>query len=295
VASGNGASWYVALTLWLASLGSDAGPHVVAVPAGLLAAPAWRWRRGDVLLAISSSGELNDLLAAQAVIGPSRSVAITSNAASSIGRAAGTVVVSASAGQRSHTHTRSYVAATVAAIALWAELCDDGALRGALGSAAEHARNALDAAPAWAVEVLREAPTDAIAFGPGDGWAAALETALLLREVGGIPAEGHEAREGATSATFALTHTSLAVSCAMRDDVQARGAERACADAGAIVIALPDTPGPRALDAIVSLPYAVALAIRVGQLRGLDVDRPGWADRYYATVRSPASARQAAP
>ena len=44
VASGNGAAYYVALTLWLASLEGSGGPEVVAAPSGLLA-------RGGVPLA----------------------------------------------------------------------------------------------------------------------------------------------------------------------------------------------------------------------------------------------------
>jgi hypothetical protein len=115
-----------------------------------------------------------------------------------------------------------------------------------------------------------------------------LEAALLLKEVACVPAEGHEAREGATSATFALSASSLAVSCPLGADDQAREAEAACAAAGARVIALPHLPdAPSVLDSVTSFPYALALAIRLAHVRGIDVDRPAWADRYYAAVRSP--------
>src|SRR5690348_17346818 len=56
VASGNGAAFYVALALWLAAAAGD-GPEVVAVPSGLLAGGWFRFRPGDRLLAVSSSGE----------------------------------------------------------------------------------------------------------------------------------------------------------------------------------------------------------------------------------------------
>ena len=49
VASGNGASYYVAQALWLAALEGDACPlEVIAVPGGLLAKGGFRWREGDV-------------------------------------------------------------------------------------------------------------------------------------------------------------------------------------------------------------------------------------------------------
>ena len=47
-------------------------------------------------------------------------------------------------------------------------------------------------------------PETAVVFGGGPGWAAALEAALLLKEVARVPAEGVETREGATSAMMAL-------------------------------------------------------------------------------------------
>ena len=65
VASGNGASYYVAQALWLATMEGERCPlEVVAVPGGLLAKGRFRWRKGDVLLAISSSGELLDVIEA---------------------------------------------------------------------------------------------------------------------------------------------------------------------------------------------------------------------------------------
>src|SRR5216117_1190528 len=64
VATGNGAAYYVAYALWLASLESRRGPEVVAVPGGLVARGAFPWRDGDALLAISSSGEFRDVVEA---------------------------------------------------------------------------------------------------------------------------------------------------------------------------------------------------------------------------------------
>ena len=66
VATGNGASWYVAMVFWLAALAARSALDVVAVPAGLVARGTFPWRDGDVLLAFSSSGALRDLVEATA-------------------------------------------------------------------------------------------------------------------------------------------------------------------------------------------------------------------------------------
>ena len=80
VASGNGAAYYVAVALWLASLESGKGPELVAVPSGLLARGAFAWRPGDVLLAVSSSGEFRDLVEAVDGGAPAPYGAVTANA-----------------------------------------------------------------------------------------------------------------------------------------------------------------------------------------------------------------------
>ena len=86
VASGNGAAYYVAVALWLASLESEQGPEVVAVPSGLLARGAFAWRPGDALLVVSSSGEFRDLVEAVDAGAPVPYAAVTANAESTLGR-----------------------------------------------------------------------------------------------------------------------------------------------------------------------------------------------------------------
>ena len=51
----------------------------------------------------------------------------------------------------------------------------------------------------WTAEAGAVDATNAVVFGSGPAWAAALEAALLLKEVSGMPAEGVETRRGATS------------------------------------------------------------------------------------------------
>jgi glucosamine 6-phosphate synthetase-like amidotransferase/phosphosugar isomerase protein len=127
----------------------------------------------------------------------------------------------------------------------------------------------------------------AVAFGSGPAWAAALEAALLLKEVAGIPAEGVETREGATSAMMALQPGHLAFSLPTGDDPLLDEAEAICRDRGATLARAPFVAGAdRRLAAITSFPAAVALAERIGVERGLDVDRPAWMDAYYRVART---------
>ena len=63
VATGNGAAYYVAHALWLASLeGERPGPPIVAVPCGIAVRERFLWQRGDAVLAVSSSGEFRDVV-----------------------------------------------------------------------------------------------------------------------------------------------------------------------------------------------------------------------------------------
>ena len=132
VASGNGAAYYVAVALWLASLESRRGPEVVAVPSGLLARGAFAWRPGDVLLAVSSSGEFRDLVEAVDAGAPAPYAAVTANAGSTLGSRAGARALVSVPNQRAVTHTQAFCGAVVAALRVWAAVTSDDELDAAL-------------------------------------------------------------------------------------------------------------------------------------------------------------------
>jgi glucosamine--fructose-6-phosphate aminotransferase (isomerizing) len=292
VASGNGAAYYSAFALWLASLaGTGRGPEVVAVPAGVLAAGGFRWRHGDRLLAISSSGEFRDVLAAVDAA-PRPVVAITAAPGSPLARRADARALQRVRSQRAVTHTQALAGAVALALAVWARVSDDAALRRAVADAPAAAERAIAATDGWAPAAVTElaAPVAAIAFGSGPAWAAALEAALLMKEVARVPCEGAETREGATSAMFGLAPGHLAISLAGEGDPAGAEAEALCRAAGAAVARLPgiDVADPR-LATVTTLPAAVALTIALAAAGGHDVDRPAWTDAYYATARSGAA------
>jgi len=285
VASGNGAAYYVAVALWLASLEGD-GPEVLAVPSGLLARDAFRWRPGDVFLAISSSGEFRDLVEAVDGGAPRPYAAVTATPGSTVGRQAGVLAHVSVREQRAVSHTQAFCGAVAAALSVLADVTGDDALGGALRRLPETTAAAIAAAEHWEPDLL-DAPY-AVTFGSGPGWGAALEAALLLKEVSGIPAEGVETREAATTAMMALQPGHLGLSLpAGGDDPLLTEAEEICRSRGATVLHAPAPTGvDRRLAAVTTFPAAAALAVRLGLERGLDVDEPGWTGAYYAVARA---------
>ena len=287
VASGNGAAYYVAVALWLASLESAEGPEVVAVPSGLLARGAFAWRDGDAFLAVSSSGEFRDLVEAVDAGVPSLFAAVTATPGSTLGSRADARALVTVEHQRAVTHTQAFCGAVAAALAVWAEVTSDDALDAALRRLPDDLGRTIGRARAWADEMSGVEADTAVVFGSGPAWAAALEAALLLKEVAGIPAEGVETREGATSAMMALRPGALALSLpAGDDDPLLAEAEEICAAQGASVLRAPRGEGvDRRLAAITTFPAVVALSARIGIERGLNVDRPAWTEAYYRVAR----------
>jgi glucosamine--fructose-6-phosphate aminotransferase (isomerizing) len=289
VATGNGAAYYVAVALWLASLESAPGPDVVAVPSGFVARGAFRWRSGDALLAISSSGEFRDLVEAVDTGPPVPIATVTANADSAIASRAGARALVTVMHQRAVTHTQAFCGAVAAALAVWADVTGDRALAESLDRMPQTTAAALDTASGWVADVEGLDAAVAVTFGSGPGWAAALEAALLLKEVAGVPAEGVETREAATSVMMAAGPEHLALSLPTSDDPLLREAEQVFRDRGATVVRAPSPPeSDRRLAAITTFPAAAALSGRIGLERGLDVDEPAWTDAYYSVARSKA-------
>ena len=287
VTTGNGAAYYVGHALWLASLDGLDGPPIEAVPGGLVANGQFRWRVGDRLLAISSSGEFRDVVEALAQGAPRPAAAVTANAGSTIGRGVDARALQTVLAQSAVTHTQAFCGGVAVALAVWAEVTDDDALRVELRNLPGTVERAIAGCDGWISSIGELAvPPVAVAFGSGPAWAGALETSLFLKEVAGIPTEGCETREGATTAMFACAPGHLVLSLATRDDLLLDEAERLCAARGARVLRLPGGElADRRLAPITALPAITAISTHLALLAGRDPDRPDWEDAYYATAR----------
>jgi len=298
IVAGNGAALYVAHALWLASLEVESGFELVAMPAGVLASSRFAWREGDRLVVVSSSGELRDAVEALEAGAPRPYAAVTANERSRIGAGAGAAALVHIEEQGTETHTQAYCGNLAAVFAIWARVTGDAALSESLAAAPRVLSRLIDDAEAWAAGAAVDAasPSAAVAFGSGPAWAAALEAALLLKEVAGVPAEGLETREGTTSGMYALGAGHVALSLPTGEDGALAQAEETCRRTGASVLRL---PGGEALDArlagLATFPAALALAAELGLRAGLDVDHPAWADAYYRAARVTESPRPARP
>jgi len=133
---------------------------------------------------------------------------------------------------------------------------------------------------------VREVETFRLAFASGAGHVAALETALLMKEVCGQYVEGFETREAATTGMYALRSGDLVLSHARADDPLAEEAEAVLEGMGARAIRLPLASSCSALELpILGFPAAVALAGSLGLRDGRNIDAPEWTSSYYQTAR----------
>jgi len=290
VATGNGAAYYVAHALWLAALETGAsGPSMVALPCGVVARAGFRWRPGDAVLAVSSSGEFRDVVEIARRAGDRPCIAITASADSALAACSDATVLQRVESQRAVTHTQALAGAYACGLALWAALTRDEELAALVAGAPDAAARAVADADAWAAAALDglDTPVAAIAVGGGVAWAAALELALMLKEISRIPAEGVETREGATSAMFGLDRGHLMASLDPDGEPLGDEAVRLCEAAGATTLRLPGVAGVDVrLAPITTLPATAALAAELALATGHDVDRPTWTDSYYDTARS---------
>lgn len=289
VAVGNGASSYAAQALWLASLESRARPvEVVAIPAGLLGTGRVSWSDHDAILAISASGEARDLIAALRGMPPSvAKIAVTSSPDSTIAALCDAVITVASAPQQTMTHSHAYCGAVQACLCLWAELTQDATLRAALDGAAETVRHGLDRSVAWAETLLdgAEPPAAAFAFGAGVGWAAAMEGALLVKELAQIPGEGVELREAATTVMTTLRPGHLVVDLTPQAP-DAGEADAACEGRGARVARVDQpTETDNRIAPISTFTDMTALATGLALSCGRDPDAPAWTNTYLEVAR----------
>lgn len=102
--------------------------ELVCAPAGLLARGRFRCRPGDVLFAVSSSGEFRDLVEAVSVADYPPLVAVTANAGSAIGRHAVARAVAALPDGGAFTHSTAYTANVSLGLAILARVTEDAGL-----------------------------------------------------------------------------------------------------------------------------------------------------------------------
>jgi fructoselysine-6-P-deglycase FrlB-like protein len=289
VVSANGASLYVGLALQIAALWGRSGPAPVCVlPAGVLSHPGFQFRPDDAVLTISASGEMAELvLASRRADFPRPFIVVTSSLDSTLAGLADVVVPVDVVPQRAVTHTFAYTNAVAACLSIWADAQQDESLMTAIGQAPDVFSRHVRDAESWRPEFPSLSQhSAAMCLGTGAAWPAAMEAALLVKEVGRIPCEGSEASEGVTSTMTGLPPGSLALLISDGDRARHRRFARMCVQMGFAALDLPfdHSVDPR-LTSLTSFPHAVRLSILLANSLSRDVDRPDWTDDYFRVAR----------
>ncbi len=287
---GNGASSYICHTLAICALGMRLPAPVMHLPVGMLSGRKIPLRAGDTMVFVSQSGEMRDLVQVMDRLPPDVNVGLlTANGASSLAQRVNAVATISILGQDAITHTQAYCASTVALLAIAAEAANDRELAAVCATAAELALVTASGAEDWAAEVVRSHPSPRSVqfFGSDAAWPAAIESALLVKELAILPSEGSETREAATAVMTALTADDLVVSVPTADRLDAISeTERLCASRGATVRRLPAAiEGPPELAGVSSFCHAAALAGLLAAAAGHPLDQPAWVTNYNATAR----------
>ncbi len=293
---GNGTSLYSSMaasyTARLLAKASD--PLVMAFPAGDFRYFTPALNAQDIIVGVSASGEFRDVLSVfERLQGTCLRVGITHVADSSLTRLADVCLISAGGASNAAVMTKTYASTLAAAHLLFLDFFSASQeYYAALSATADLCQAALSAAEPRLPQVVEQLAgfEHAFHFGAGIAYAAALETALKMKEMALLHAEGSETWEMASGPAtmvservFCVAHTSGGVG----DQATVSGAQKA-AEWGARVIEFGPVPHvndlhfpvtPPAVESFASLvlvPPAALLAYRLARRRGHNPNQPAW-------------------
>jgi glucosamine--fructose-6-phosphate aminotransferase (isomerizing) len=243
---------------------------------------------GQLLLVISQSGRSDDLseFALMAKAAGARTAAIVNDTASPLANACQIVLPMAAGIETSVAATKSFIASLAVLLRLTAEWCDEGAMRDAIERLPDRLAAATGLDWSSALPALSRAES-LVTIGRGPTLAIAREAALKLKETCNIHAEafsGAEFQHG----PVALVAPRYPIVVFMPSDEAGTGLRQLVSDLrakAALVFATADgDPGDGCLpalapdqtdaDAVCLIQSFYALAVRIAQRRGTDIDRP---------------------
>lgn len=262
----------------------------------------------DVLVGVSASGEITDLLdVCEQARGHLQRVAVTNAADSSLTRVVDHLLLMHAGLSRVPTSTRTFVTSVATLHLLWLGLLE----RQGIGKAAtlRHELSSLPRAVAHSLDQARDQVTTVaramerclrfFVVGAGPAYALAGEVALVLKEVANLPAEAMQTREmvqGPTSVVDAATGV-IVINPPGRGQEAGRQVLAQCADLGAATLEVGPSPSGFQIDAachelFVPLIYSsplFLLANALGMQRGVDIDHPQWEAEYLRATRRQAT------
>lgn len=265
------------------------GIPVAAAAPNIVTVYGERMRLKDqLLLTISQSGRSDDLaeFAATAKAAGALTVAIVNDVDSPLAAACHIVLPMAAGPELSIAATKSFVAALAALLRLTAAWTGDAALGAAIDRLPDRLAAAVELDWSSAVGVVARA-SSLITIGRGPTLAIAREAALKLKETSNLHAEAFSSAEfqhGPVALVsplypilmFMPTDAAASGMRALAADLLGKGAALLSAEygeetAGRLPVLAPDHPDA---DAVCLIQSFYALAIRIAERRGVDVNRP---------------------
>lgn len=244
--------------------------------------------KGQLVLTISQSGRSDDLteFTAMAKAAGALTLAIVNDVDSPLAKACHVALPMAAGPEISVAATKTFIAALTALLRLAAAWTDDDKLDAAIDRLPDRLAAALDLDWSSATGVVSQA-SSLIAIGRGPTLAIAREAALKLKETSNLHAEAFSSAEfqhGPVALVsplypilmFVPGDAAAAGMRALAADLRGKGAALFSADhgeeaAGGLPVLAPDHPDA---DAVCLIQSFYALAIRVAERRGVDVNRP---------------------
>lgn len=244
--------------------------------------------KGQLVLTISQSGRSDDLteFTAMAKEAGALTLAIVNDVDSPLAKACHVALPMAAGPELSVAATKTFIAALTALLRLAAAWTGDDKLDAAIDRLPDRLAAALDLDWSSATGVVSQA-SSLIAIGRGPTLAIAREAALKLKETSNLHAEAFSSAEfqhGPVALVsplypilmFVPGDAAAAGMRALAADLRGKGAALFAADhgeeaAGGLPVLAPDHPDA---DAVCLIQSFYALAIRVAERRGVDVNRP---------------------
>lgn len=244
--------------------------------------------KGQLVLTISQSGRSDDLteFTAMAKAAGALTLAIVNDVDSPLAKACHVALPMAAGPELSVAATKTFIAALTALLRLAAAWTGDDNLHAAIDRLPDRLAAALDLDWSSATGVVSQA-SSLIAIGRGPTLAIAREAALKLKETSNLHAEAFSSAEfqhGPVALVSALypilmfvpTDSAATGMRALAADLRGKGAALFSADHGAettgqLPVLAPDHPDA---DAVCLIQSFYALAIRIAERRGVDVNRP---------------------
>ena len=244
--------------------------------------------KDQLLLTISQSGRSDDLaeFASMAKAAGALTVAIVNDVDSPLAAACHIALPMAAGPELSIAATKSFIAALAALLRLTAAWTGDAALGAAIDRLPDRLAAAVELDWSSAVGVVAQA-SSLITIGRGPTLAIAREAALKLKETSNLHAEAFSSAEfqhGPVALVsplypilmFMPTDAAATGMRALAADLRGKGAallsaEHGEAAAGRLPVLAPDHPDA---DAVCLIQSFYALAIRIAERRGVDVNRP---------------------